>query len=453
MVPGSSWITLLSGRALLVLPSSRGVQTIGWALLLTALAATFLSPPAMGQPYKSDPVNGTLRLKNLTVQNYFRNPTNDPADKQLSDEFFLQYYFPAMTRTGPDDLADLGTLRQELFSRFLWATPSEPLQRDLTDKAFKAMWPIVKDPAYHPAVQYSAILVIGQLDEQYAIDTGPNARPPKPLPDANKALIVVADAAAAGKSVPPHLLVGALVGLERHAKYHEALSPDAVAAISAVALKLLDMEKPLPNVDSDVAAWIRLEAATVLAELGAVGVDNQVHLALMRLVGDGNLSLDDRCQAAELLTKLSYEGVKLDGKATVDPLVELAVTVADSEAKRAKEFETAMLNPGGAMGRSRSFRGEYSDREEEKYDRRPLVAKLVELRRGLTAVDDAVPADGKQKIDALVAEIRPVISSASDKDTIDLKLVAQVQDMASRIRNVSQAGGADAAGDASAAAF
>lgn len=445
MLPGSSRIKLLFGwAARLRLSSTRSERIACLPALLIVAAVVCFPVVAAGQRYKSAPVVDRLRLDAIFAQNYARNPTNDPADKQRFDAFFTQYYFPAMTRFGPKELADLGNMRQDLFTRFLWRSQSEQLQRDLTQKAYAAMWTIVKDRAYHPAVQYNAILVIGLLDAQYAIDVGADTRPPKPLPEANKALVTVAEAAADGKPVPPQLVVGALIGLERHAKYHESLSPEAVAAMSATAQKLLELETPLPNVDHDVAAWTKLRAASVLAELGAVGTDNNVHLAFMKLASDNSSTLDDRCLAAALLRKLDYDGVQLDGKTTVEPLVQLAVAVGDSEGKRAKQFQDARMSTGGVSRRGgRGFRSS-TNPDELAYDRRPLLSRLIDLRRGLGAVKDAVPADQQQRIETLLTEIRTIVNSANDKDTIDLRLVTEVQDMASQIRAVSQSGAADA---------
>jgi hypothetical protein len=79
------------------------------------------------------------------------------------------------------------------------------------------------------------------------------------------------------------------------------------------------------------------------------------------------------------------------------------------------------------------------------YDRRPLLSRLIDLRRGLGAVKDAVPADQQQRIETLLTEIRTIVNSANDRDTIDLRLVTEVQDMASQIQAVSQSGAADAA--------
>src|SRR5690606_15009450 len=114
--------------------------------------------------------------------------------------------------------------------------------------AFKAMVPIVVskgDPAYHPAVRYNAILTIGLLDEQYAIESGANRRPPTPLADANKFLLQVLAVANADKPIPPSLVVGTLVGLERHARYHESLPPEAVEKMADEVLKIANRETPI----------------------------------------------------------------------------------------------------------------------------------------------------------------------------------------------------------------
>lgn len=450
MVPGSSRITMLSGGAALYSLVVRGKPVAWMAAWLVVVAACCASGAAQAQQYKADPVNDRLRLDAIPVQNYVRNPSANPADKPRYDAFFTQYYFPAMTRFGPDQLGDLGGLRQDLFTRFLWRSQSEELQRDLTEKAFKAVLPIIASSEYHPAVRYNAILVLGLLDEQYAIEVGANRRPPKPLPQANDILIKAVGAAVAGK-LPPPLLVGALIGLERHAKYHQSLPPENVARMTAAAQSVLDLKQPLPNLDSDVTAWIKLEAADVLAELGAVGTDNKDHLALMRLVGDHELSLDDRCRAAALLAKLNYDGVKLDGKTTVDPFVQLAVAVANSEGKRAKKFLEVIVPTDESTRRLSLSPRSRVNPEEAKYDRRPLLSRLMDLRRGLGAVKGAVPADEQPKLETLLAELRTVEDSATDDGTIDLRLVTQVQELASQIRAAAKAGAADS-GDAAPAA-
>src|SRR5262249_19732312 len=150
-----------------------------------------------------------------------------------------------------------------------------------------------------PALRYNAVLVIGMLDQEYAIDSGAGRRPPKPLPEANEFLTQIVSLAADDKPVPPTLLLGALIGLERHAQYHASLPPNDVAAMSAAMLKIVAHEKPIQDMDRDAYAWIRMRAATALAKIGNLGEQNAVHNALIKMITYSK-SLDDRCEVAGL---------------------------------------------------------------------------------------------------------------------------------------------------------
>ena len=215
-----------------------------------------------------------------------------------------------MTRFGSNDLAELGKMRYELFSKFLWPTSSVQMQEDLTDLAFKKMSPVVKSRNYHPAVRYNAILIIGLLDDKYAIDGGPNRRPSTPHKKANELLLLIVDAATKGGPVDPTLLVGALVGLERHAQFHDQLDRPTIDAMTASLLKLVQLEPLMPQADRQAAQWVRLQAATALAKLASPGAKGEVNSALLKLI-DGptepKLSLDVRCQIAALLGLLNYQ--------------------------------------------------------------------------------------------------------------------------------------------------
>ncbi len=184
--------------------SLRPIRSIAFAVIVLSGALQ-----ATAQQYKSLPVDDKARLLGPLAQNCVKDPARyaDPADKDRFTEYFKNYYFPAMTRSDPEALAELGRMREDLLSRFLWASQDEKLQKDLTDLAFKAMWPIAISKDYHPAVSYNAVLILGRLDKQYAINNAANRRPPIPLEEATKNLIVIVNSAAEGKAVPPYLLV------------------------------------------------------------------------------------------------------------------------------------------------------------------------------------------------------------------------------------------------------
>lgn len=419
-------------------------------LLLIVLAAA-LPASALAQQYKSDAVDDKALRSNLgAAQGCAKGTLNYATERPRVAEFFTKGYFPEMSRSEPVALGKLGDLRFNLFRRYLWATTNQQMQSDITEWAFDAMKRMAS-PGYHPAVRYNAILTMGMLDAQYGIDSGPNRRPPKPLPKANEFLTrVVAAAAGGSKAISPPLLAGALVGLQRHATYRDGLSPEAIAAMSAALLKIAEQDKPQLEVDSNVHAWFRLKAASVLAELGNVGPNNQVHDTLIKLVGDSK-NLDDRCELAALFAKISYTGAKIDSEATTKQMLALARDVASDEAKRAEEFRDMRFAGGGGAVSSRSFRGEgggysgrggggygYTGEEQEDYPRRPAVARLHRLRTGLAALKPAVPPEAQQKFDAIRDAVDPAITIAADTNSVALNVAGQMVSMASAVNRISK---------------
>jgi hypothetical protein len=296
-------------------------------------------------------------------------------------------------------------------------------------------------------VRYNGVLILGQLDKQYGIDTGPNRRPPQPHPVANNYLVKIADAAIdPTKNVPPQLVVGALVGLERHAQYRDSLSAQQVEAMTAVLLSIATSSEPLSGMDRRVHAWVQMQAAEALAQLGTVGTDNKNLDALLMLVADARY-LDDRCDAAGLLSKLNYDGATIDGQAGSDRLLGLAKEVGTSEAKRATDFQESSLAGGGFVP-SGGFGGRGSGRsigygESNEYDRGPLLARLISLRAGLAALQPLVPADAQPKFSEIIAAIDIAKNTAADKKEVDLDVVDKVIDMNNVIQRTAGAGPAE----------
>ena len=400
-------------------------------LLLIAVAS--IASPAAAQAYRTDqPVEAAKRNAGLATGSVL-DPSRYATEKVKVLEYFNQYYFPAMTRTGPDELRALGDLRYNLFKRFLWATTNEEYQRDLTMAALQAMGKVVTaNPPYHPAVRYNAILIIGMLDQQYAIE---NQRPPTPLAAATTALTKIVDRASTDQ-FPPPVTLGALVGLERHTRYKDKLDPAAIEAISAALLKLVNEEKPIQEMDRDTFAWLQLRAAGVLAQIGSVGKNNGVHDGIIKLV-EKFKSLDDRAAAAALLAKIKYEGAKVDGAPAAEAVLKLARDMGEAESKRAEEFEE-----GHAQGGSGAFmqgRGEFmpggitGEEEEERFPRRHVLARLTDLKTGLTATKPIAPKVAQARIDAVLKAIEPAIKAAQNKELVELRLTGAIHTMAGAI--------------------
>jgi len=431
--------------------SFRPFRSLAFALMLFSGALQ-----ASAQQYKSLPVDDKARLLGPLAGECVKNPSRYATDKDRFAEYFQSYYFPAMTRPDSEALGELGRMREDLLSRFLWASRDEKLQSDLTTIAFESMWPIATSKAYHPAVCYNAVLILGRLDKQYAIDNAANRRPPIPLQAATEKLNIIVNSATDGKAVPPYLLVGALIGLERHAQYTDGLGREVVAGMNAAVLKLAAKEEPLPEVDRDVVEWIRVQAATILANLGKSQPTAEQLAAIDKMIaGDTvpKMSLGARCQVAALLNSMKLDSSRLDGKLTTDAVLDLTIRVVDSEAKAAKAFQEANLQGGGyrgSLGSAGSSRDKgrikfNPDTQEMELDNRLMLARLGDLKLGLTATKRIAPADKQPVLDAVLAAFGPAIAAAESSDTVDLEVASTMVKMADQVRSAVKPGSAPAA--------
>jgi hypothetical protein len=446
-------------------------QTSGLAFRATvggfALVASLVSSARaqVQQEYRSDPPD--LKANHGAVATLSVNdPAKYAAERAKVDEYFEKFYFPSMTGTSPEELGRLGDWRFNLFKNYLRKTTNEQFQQQLTSKAYTASINILKaqNPPYHPAVRYNAVLILGLLDRQYGAE---GSRPPEPLPQANKVLVAIVDSATTNDRFSPPVILGALVGLERHAQYRQSLAADDVNKMTAALLKLVNHDKPIQEMSPSAYAWLRLRAGSVLSLLRSVGTDNSIHSGLTKLAGDLK-SLDDRCSAAALLGRIDYKDVKLQDPAAVEPLLKLARDLAEAEAKRAKEFQqeeiagagggsvSVGVRPGGIYGGRESAYGygargggDMLQEQEERFPRRHVLARLTDLKAGLEAVKPAVAPETQTKIDAILAAVKPVITQAIDKDTGELAFAGTVVAMASAIQTaVKPAQAPDAADEA-----
>jgi hypothetical protein len=408
--------------------------SIGLAAMLIVGLPSFAS----AQQYQTKPIDDKARMLGPIAQNCVRAPARYATDKDKFDEYFQKYFFPAMTRYEPNDLAELGKMREELVSRYLWASSDTNLQSDLTKLAFAELQPVERSSKYHPAVRYNAILILGMLDQTYA----GAGRAPVPLKEATAELTLIVDYAANGKPVPPYLVVGALVGMQRHALYHDSLDRATVEAMSAAAQKLAGKEVSLSEIDTKVAEWIRIQAATVLANLGSPGPKGEVLAVLANMIvgqTTPKMSLDARCQVAALLKQMKVSGANVDGKIMSDALLQLAVDVGDDEAKEAKAFEDTQMQGGGfggygAISRSKGRMRLDAETSMWEYDARILLARLTDLRTGLSNFKAHAPADKQPVFDTVIAAIDLVLKSAGSSDAVDLNVADEVRKMGKQIR-------------------
>lgn len=416
---------------------------IRWATLALVVATLGLASATFGQ-FKSDEIDQTLRAQGSVLKRYVADPNSDPSKKPLFENYITKYYIPMMTRTEPDALGELSKYRFDLFRDYV--RPAAPgVQTWLNATLLQRMQAIYQDSTYHPSVRYNALLILGLLDEQYGIDSGPNRRPPKPLAAANSFLVRVLSEGLKNPSVSPAMIVGSLIGLERHAKHRTGLPQDAQNMMAKGFMVVAGREKFPQEMSSSVRNWIRCQAVSGLAEMGTIGDQGQYHQALMKLIDDASLGVENRCQIAGLLPKLQYKaGDPIDGPPAVKSLTQLAVDYGADEAKLARKFEDLQITGAGgffAGGTGGTFKGFRIVKDQLVYERRRPVGYLTDLQNGLKAIEPAVPADQQQVIQALLTAIKPVIDIATKKDSLDLGVVEQIQTMAEEFNKIAPSAG------------
>ncbi|MEQ8839093.1 MAG: hypothetical protein RID07_19970, partial [Lacipirellulaceae bacterium] len=281
--------------------------------------------------------------RNLTTIMRGNSLTN--ADKEMLSKYFKGYYFPTMTEQDPKSLGELSEFREDLFKLYINQAKAKVTRDYLIELTGREMGSIALGN-YHPAVRYNAVLLIGMLDE-VAGTAGRGGKPPVPWKKGTNVLLILLEKDSLGKGdkavmIPASAKVGALVGLQRHARFgiEEALND----RVTLAAMKIIDQKEPAEGVKKDVHAWIRCLAAHVLVTQFEKSANQTVLDAVTSLVADPEMQLNDRCYAASLLGDLKLEGVaNLEVQPTTIALVNLAKRVMESEAKLAKKFRKKEL--------------------------------------------------------------------------------------------------------------
>jgi hypothetical protein len=458
--------TVVTGRASkrvaavirLVLAASSAGLAIAWAASPQA---------ALGQYKQLDPKVDAREAKRLIpkVATILRNPNVAAVEgeaKQDLDSYFLGYFFPAMSQNDPTALSRLTKGREVLFRQFLDAAKSPAVRQYLIDTTLKAMGALSADN-YHPAVRYNAVLVLAALDAQPAT-TGANAKAPAPLPEGTKALLLLLQQQRVKDVVvPSSVKVGALVGLERHARF--GIAQDLQAQVDEACQAVINREAAPDDVSQDVHGWMKCLAVRVLVNLHAAAATPAVHEAMTKLVGSETLGLNDRCYVARQYARMKYGSEsQVDMAPAALALGDLAKDVLAAEGKKAEEFEEQLLGDpsaapagfGGAMeggpmrrggygeggmGMSRGgYGGEFGggglggfEEQGPRYEKRRLLQALVSIVQAATALKPAADAETQARLNSLAAPLQAVVVSASAKDALEVDVVQDVMKLRGQI--------------------
>jgi hypothetical protein len=397
--------------------------------LAVVIVGGAISPRAFAQNYRAlQPPVAEAQARALTgrVATILRSTSNPGAEEiKVLDDFFMKNLFPSMTAYNPPEkLGELAELREQLFTRYINTAKSQGARDHLTSSALKAMGAIAVGN-YHPSVRFNAALVVGQLDQT----------PGTPLPAAAENLVTLLEKDEINKvAVPTALKVAAIVGLQRRINGMEpAMAERAGKAATAIALR-----KELPDDASPQAyGWVRRNAAKLLTAQVAKGMTPDVHQTMLTLISDKSISLDDRCNIAQLLKPEMYQTADgVDFNAMAIALGDLAKQVLTLEAKEARKFEDEYLDsgvgfaPGGAgmpmgrgeMGMGMGMGGGFNMLPEDlgpTYEHRRMIDRLLAVAAGASAVAAGGPDETKARLTKLVDSLRgAALAAAEDKATL-----------------------------------
>lgn len=456
-------------RHLAVSRGSRARRGPWLAAGLAAVAAAIsmsMTAPAAAQDYKTlTPRLADKDAKQLEgkVQSTLHQAAapSDAAKKEI-DDYFMGYFFPKMTSTDVDQLGTLAESRKQLFARYINGAKSPAGRDQVVALTLKAVSAISAQP-YHPAVRYNATLILGQLDQTPAA----GGAKPKPLPAATTALLERLEAAdIQGVVVPSLVKMAALVGLERHTRMD--LDPQLAARVTAAALAIAARTQVPEDISKDVNNWMRTQAAHVLANQFATGITPPVHKALVDLIGNKDLSLDDRCKVAKMLAPTMYQGaqgVNADDMAAA--IGKLAKAVLAEERKNALDYQTKMTeSPGGFAGggfeggfRGGGGRGGYDGGGRggfgagmpempdtgPHYERRRFLDRVMAVHFAGEAVATTGSDELKKRLADLLTPLKRAADKAIDKKTNEVTLSREVLELADTVNEVVDSWTADAA--------
>ena len=220
-----------------------------------------------------------------------------PADQaKFFDDYFNRFLQQFVAPERPYDINDLPKVRSHL--KIYLSTGKNGQAHDrLNELVLKKMLDILKNDKLGPhqaTIQYNALLVIGDLNQ----DEG-DGKNGKPLPGSYPHLIN------ALRSSKESLKAAALVGLDRYAAAG-AVPADKTADLTKTLLELLTQQEPPAGRSAAAHAYLRRDAAQVLASLGSPGPGDSVVKAFEAIVSDPHARTTLRCEITQFLGQLKY---------------------------------------------------------------------------------------------------------------------------------------------------
>ncbi len=416
--------------------------------------------------YKSDPIAADLvDTKSKDVRKLVSD-TNKmlrgsiPFTQATLDRWYGGRWLPLMT--SPANIGRLADGRRQLIKDLNIAAETPEVHAHLT-KLFYDFGRKVAQQAeapgdnYHPAVRFNGVLLLGELNDQEAVLSGGDRRPPVPYRNAFGPLVIYA----ADEKQADAVRLAALLGVKRHVELRTMfpqvagqLASEERETVLRNMVQLVAADQPPAGRTREGHDWMRTIAAETLGLLGTPGQNAIAVQGLTRLVGQSDADLSARCAAAKALGQIDFGTSKPNAAELVDPITRLAADCSQAELRFLGDIladEAAAAEAGG--GRRDPPRNELMASEDGPNaesgstfldqrsipTRRRLLSQLLAIRQGLMGPDgksglSAIAANEVrapvQQIDAMIASLREPstdiqkLNDALAQQTLDLQKLA-----------------------------
>lgn len=296
------------------------------------------------------------------------------ADQNIVKGWFYIHEFRVLTQTSPKELEQLPELRFDFFKQWIKPIRNSTNRKMMIDLTLGAMQQVVLNK-FHPVVQYNAMLIIGELNEQEDVRVGGTAnwRTPEPY---SAALPFIIDRVENVNSPDP-VRVAALVSLLRHLEWEPHRSRESPIPAGTrtqlinTLLKLADMKSPPATRSVEGQLWMRRRAVEGLGLASVTTAQPEVVTAIEKILKDNTEPLQLRFAAALALGRSNVPaGYKIDPSELARTLGSLAATGIKSEFDRLDKMDKleaerrevySSLGEAGAPGSVPGGQGGYGE--------------------------------------------------------------------------------------------
>ncbi|MDA1178097.1 MAG: hypothetical protein O2931_04785 [Planctomycetota bacterium] len=295
-------------------------------VLAMTVSRTVAQPPVAGPAVAAQPQK---RWSSLVPANFDKaefSRLNDlhikiisgkiPFTESVKKDFDSYYNMTFRLMTDPKQLWNLQAVQNKLLKEI--STTSADVRNHLIPLTRRRMEQLAAPKTNcHPAVRYTAVLILGQLNDQKE-KSGSDPTPAVPSVAARKILLKQFDDPNQVDSVR----LAAMIGMLRHAQLHAAKGSMDSSSQNEIRSRMIQLVlTKAPPADRTAAGhdWMRRRAADILGVLGYQGESGaKAAETLIQVLSDRSESIGLRCVAASALGALRPKSPEL--AAAINPV-------------------------------------------------------------------------------------------------------------------------------------